>query len=118
MIARHVRGVRRGLLRGKGRALTRSTEAERSRTLPRQNVAVHVGNSHDRIVEGRLHIRQSMGHMLALLLLEGFLFAFFLRRGCCAARCCWFCHENRPRSSVVRRWSLANSQTRPTLEIE
>src|SRR5579863_6356203 len=34
-----------------------------------------------------------MRHVLALLLLEGFLFAFFLRCGGCATRCCWFCHK-------------------------
>src|ERR1700757_2350399 len=93
MIPRHVRGIRRGLLGCKGRALTRSPEAERSGTLPRQNVAVHVGNGHDRVVEGRLHVAQTMRHVLALLLLEGFLFALFLGCGGCAARCCWFGHK-------------------------
>src|SRR5215831_1321924 len=104
MIASHIRGVRRGLLRGKGSALTRSAEPERSRTLPRQNVSVHVGNGHDRVVEGRLHKRQPMRHVLAFLLLEGFLLAFFLRRGSSAARCCWFCHR-----FALRSWLLALS---------
>src|SRR5215467_231349 len=92
MIPRHICGVRRGLLRGKRSALTRSAEPERSRTLPRQNVAVHIRDSHDRVVEGRLHKRQPMRHVLTFLLLEGFLLAFFLWRGSSAARCCWFCH--------------------------
>src|SRR5580692_6975038 len=92
MIARHVCGIRRSLLRGKGSALARTPETQRSRTLPRQNVAIHVGNGHDRVVEGRLHIRQTVRHMFALLLFEGFLLAFFLRCGSGAARCCWFRH--------------------------
>src|SRR5258707_15003362 len=33
-----------------------------------------------------------MRNVLALLLLERFLLAFFIRCGC-AARCCWFSHE-------------------------
>src|SRR5579864_2310391 len=93
VIACHVRGVHRRLLRGKRRPFARSPEPEGSRTLPRQNVAVHVGYRHDRVIEGRLHIRQPMRYVLALLLLERLLFAFFLRCGCCAARCCWFCHR-------------------------
>src|SRR5579872_129437 len=94
VISRHVRGIRCGLLRREGRTLARPSEAERSRTLPRQNVAVHVGDGHDRVIEGSLHIAQPVRHVLALLLLEGFLLAFFLGCGCCAARCCWFCHES------------------------
>src|SRR6202158_4475854 len=94
VIPRHVRGIRRGMRGGKGRALARSPEAERSRTLPRQNVAIHVGNGHDRVVEGRLHVAQAMRHMLALLLLESFLLTLFLGCGGCAARCCWFRHES------------------------
>src|ERR1700680_2793959 len=93
VIPRHVRGVRRGLLGGKGCALARSPEAERSRTLPRQNVAIHVGNGHDRVVEGRLHVAKTMRHVLALLLLESFLLTLFLGCGGCAARCCWFRHR-------------------------
>src|ERR1700722_512622 len=92
VIARHVGGVRGGLLGGKGRALARSTEAERARTLPRQNVAVHVGDGHDRVIERGLHMHQSVRYVLALLLFEGLLLAFFIRCGC-AARCCWFCHR-------------------------
>src|ERR1700732_3381713 len=93
VIPRHVRGVRRGLLGGERRTFTRSPKAERSRTLPRQNVAIHVSDGHDRVIEGRLHIAQPMRHVLAFLLLEGFLLAFFIRCGCCAARCCWFRHS-------------------------
>src|SRR5258706_2240727 len=92
MIARHAGSVRRRLLRGERRALARSAKAQRSRTLPRQNVAVHVSDGHDRVVKGCLHIAQSMRNVLALLLLERFLLAFFLRCGS-AARCCWFRHS-------------------------
>src|SRR3954453_17491033 len=93
MIACHVRGIRCGLLRCEGSSLTRSTEAERSRTLPRQNVSIHVGDGHDRVVEGRLHVRQSMRNVLTLLLLECLLLAFFVGCGSGAARCCWFRHS-------------------------
>src|SRR3984957_3156690 len=110
MIAGHVGRVRGRLLGGERGAFPRPAEAERSGTLPRQNVAIHVGNSHDRVVEGSLHVAQSMRNVLALLLLERFLLAFFLRCGC-AARCCWFSHEKRPWSLVVGRWSLAKSLT-------
>src|ERR1700751_673082 len=34
-----------------------------------------------------------MRDMLAFLLLEGFLLSFFIRRGACAARCCWFSYR-------------------------
>src|ERR1700686_1092490 len=91
VIPRHVRGIRRGLLGGKGRALARSPEAERSRTLPRQNVTIHVGDGHDRVIEGSLHVAQTMRNVLALLLLEGFLLALFVRCGGWAARSRWFC---------------------------
>src|SRR6266567_2342394 len=104
VIARHVCGIRRRLLGGKRRALARSAEAERSRTLPRQNVAVHVGDGHDRVIEGRLHVAKSMRNVLALLLFEGFLLALFIRCGCCAARCCWFCHK-----FALSSWLLALS---------
>src|SRR5580704_4430878 len=93
MIARQAGGIRGRLLRGERRTFARSAETQRSRTLPRQNVAIHVGDGHDRVVEGRLHVAQSMGNVLALLLLERLLLAFFLRCGR-AARCCWLCHES------------------------
>ena len=77
VIARHVGGIRGCLLRGERRAFTRSAEAQRSRTFPRQNVSIHVSDGHDRVVEGRLHVAQTMRNVLALLLLERFLLAFF-----------------------------------------
>src|SRR3981081_2054552 len=92
VIARHIRGARCRLLSGDRCAFARSAEAERSRTLPRQNVAIHIGNSHDRVVEGRLHVAQAMRHVFAFLLLERLFLAFFLRGGG-AARCCWFSHS-------------------------
>src|SRR5579862_6496211 len=91
MIARHVGGVRSRLLSRKRRPLTRSAEAQRSGTLPRQNVAVHVGDGHDRVVERRLYVAQPVRNVLALLLLERLFLALFLWCGC-AARCCWFRH--------------------------
>src|SRR4029077_17611960 len=94
VVARHIRGVGSGLLGREGRALARSAKAERSRTLPRKNVAVHVGDGHDRVIEGCLHVRQSMRYMLALLLLERFLLALFFGGRRCAARRCWFCHSS------------------------
>src|SRR5579864_7626945 len=102
VISRHVGGIRRRLLSGEGRAFARSPESERPRTLPRQNVAIHIGNGHDRVVEGRLHVAEAMRHMLALLLLEGFLLAFFIRRGRCAARCCCCCCCFRHRTSSFK----------------
>src|ERR1700756_361103 len=105
MIPRHVGGIAGGLLRGKWSAFARSTKTQRARTLPGENVAGLVADGDDRIVEGRLNMHHAKRHVLAFLLLEGFLFAFFLRRRCSAARCCcWFRHES---SLVVRRWSFA-----------
>ena len=46
----------RGLLRGKWRTLARSAEAQRTGTLPRQDVAVRVGDGHDGVVEGSLNV--------------------------------------------------------------
>src|SRR5262249_21895604 len=48
--------------------------------------ALLVGDGHDGVVERSLHVHHAMGNVLALLLLEGLLLAFFLRRrgaGCC-----------------------------------
>src|SRR5579863_8936759 len=104
MIAGHVGGVRRSLLRGEGSPFARSAETKRSGTLPRQNVAVHVGDGDDRVVKGGLHVAQPMRNVLALLLFERLLLAFFLRRGCRAARCCWFCHK-----FALSSWLLAPS---------
>src|SRR5262249_27230012 len=98
MVARHVGGVHGRLLRGKRRAFARSPEPERARTLPGENVARLVRDGHDRVVEGGLDMHDSERNVLALLLLEGLLLAFFFR-SCCAG-CCGFCHENRPRLAV------------------
>src|SRR5258708_25083485 len=117
MIAGHTCGVRSSLLRGEWGAFARSAKTQRSRTLPRQNIAVHIGDGHDRVIERRLHVTQSMRNVLALLLLEGFLLAFFIRCGC-AARCCWFSHEKRPWSLVVSRQQKANAYDPSNSEID
>ena len=107
VIARHVGGVRCRLLRREWRALTRSTEAERTRTLPRNHVARHIGDGHDGVVERSLYMHQSVRNVLALFLLKRLLLAFFLGSGC-AARCCWLCHKTsgiRCRVSGLRRQS-------------
>ena len=93
MIPRHVRGIRCRLLRGERCSFARPAKPQRSRTLPRQNVPIHVRNRHDRVIEGCLHVSQPMRHVLALLLFKRLLFAFFVGRGSGAARCCWFCHS-------------------------
>ena len=62
-------------------------ELFQDRTLP-----FLIGDGHDRVVEGRLHVAQSMRNVLALLLLECFLLALLI--GPRAARCCWFCHSS------------------------
>jgi len=62
-------------------------ENQATRNFPRQNVAGHVGDGHDGVVERSLHVHESVRNVLALFLLEGFLLAFFLgRRG---AACCY-----------------------------
>src|SRR6266446_6466012 len=98
VIARHAGGVRRGLLRRKRSPFAGPTKTQRARTLPCQNVAAHVRDGHDSVVERGLHMHQSVRNVLALFLLERLLLAFFLgRRG--AACCCWFCHVFRVLSS-------------------
>ncbi len=77
VIARHVGGVRRGLLRGKRRAFTRSAEAERARTLPGQNVARLIGDGHNRVVERRLDVAMPNGTCLRSFFLNVFFLPFF-----------------------------------------
>ena len=76
MITRHASRVRSRLLRGERCPLARSPEAQRSGTLPRQNIAIHVGDRHNGVVEGRLHVAQPVRNVLALLLLEGLFLPF------------------------------------------
>src|SRR6266446_10463574 len=98
VIARHAGGIRRGLLRRKRSPFAGPAKTQRARTLPCQNVAAHVRDGHDSVVERGLHMHQSVRNVLALFLLERLLLAFFLgRRG--AACCCWFCHVFRVLSS-------------------
>src|SRR5215469_6802939 len=100
VVARHVGGVHRRLLRSKRRAFSRTAEPERARTLPGENIAGLVRDGHDRVVEGSLNMHDSERDMLALLLLERFLLAFLLRCRCTGC-CCGLCHENRPQFWVV-----------------
>ena len=56
-------------------SLTRPAKAERTRALPRQRVALTVGDGHDGVVERRLNVDQTVWHILALALLELLVFA-------------------------------------------
>src|SRR5665647_1679209 len=52
-------------LGGEGRALARTLEADRSGALPRDDVALLVGERHQRVVERRLDVRLAHGDVLA-----------------------------------------------------
>src|ERR1019366_3633332 len=56
-------------LRGEGGALARALEATRTSARPRDGVAVHVGDGHDRVVERRLDVRDPGRDVLLGLLL-------------------------------------------------
>src|SRR6185369_17418232 len=107
MIARHVGRVHCCLLRGKWRTFTRSAEAERARTLPRDHVSSLIRNGDDRVIERGLNVHDSVRNVLALFLLELLLLAFFLRR-CAGSGCCWFCHV----SVLSSRWSVLGCSRR------
>jgi hypothetical protein len=77
VIARHIGGVRGGLLRGEWRAFTRSSETQRTRAFPGQHVAIRIGDGHDRVVERGLNVDDPEWNVFALLLLERLLLAFF-----------------------------------------
>src|SRR5258708_18214860 len=70
VIASHVGGVHRGLLGRERSAFTRTAETQRSGTLPRQHVATHIRDGHNRVVERSLHMHEPVWDVLALLLLE------------------------------------------------
>src|SRR5271167_2808441 len=91
MIARHIGGVHRGLLRRKRSALTRPAEAERTRALPRQRISLAIGDGHNSVVERRLNVDQAVGHILALALLELLVLA-----GLPGSACCWLSHGYLP----------------------
>src|SRR6478672_3076631 len=93
MIAGLAGGVARGLLRGKRRALTRTTEAQRAGALPCECFAFTVRDGHNGVVEGRLNERHAMRNVLAFFLLKNFFLAFC--SGSAGARCCsCFCHRS------------------------
>src|SRR5262245_3844803 len=73
--ARAVRGRHCGLLSCERRSLTRPFETERAGTRPANDVAFHVGDRDNRVVERRLDVRHAAGYDSLFLLLC----AFFLR---------------------------------------
>src|ERR1700736_3893388 len=77
VVARLVGCIDGRLLRGERCALTRPAEAERTRTLPRQRIALAVGDRHDRVVERRLNVNQTVRNILAFALLELLVLAGF-----------------------------------------
>src|SRR5581483_2752137 len=105
VVARHIGGVHGGLLCGEGSSFTRSTETQRTGTLPGKHIPRRIGDSHDRVVERCLDVRHAVGHVFTFFLLERFLLAFFVGRS--GAGCCWFCHCVCP--FVVGLWPLAKT---------
>ena len=87
MIARHVGGILRSLLGRKRSPFSRAAKAERTRTLPGQNISCLIGDSHNRVVERSLDVRNAVRNVLPLFFLERFLLAFFFRRCCSGSRC-------------------------------
>src|SRR5262245_48305434 len=74
-----VAGVLRRHLRREGRALARALETDAAGRRPGEDVALRIGDRHDRVVEGRLDVRHTVGHdplLLALGALALFLAAF------------------------------------------
>ena len=67
---RFISRSKRSLLRCKRSSLTRSTEAERTGTRPRQNIADGICESDDRIVERCLNVNSPEGDVLLFLFLE------------------------------------------------
>src|ERR1019366_2403957 len=88
VVPRLIGGVSGSLLRREGRALTRPAEAQRTRTLPRHRISVRIGDGNDRVIERGLNMHESVGNVLALLLLELLALAFFVRCGGSS----WFRH--------------------------
>src|SRR5581483_3686944 len=114
MLARLVGGIHGGLLRGKGGALARSAETQRSRALPGEHVALRVGDGHDGVVERCLNIHDAKGNALALAALELLPLAFLLRRA--GGACLCFCHcqfsvlSCRFPGTAARSWELIVSE--------
>src|SRR5438270_18802 len=65
VVASSVGGVDRCLLRRERRALTRAAEPKRTRALPRQRIALLVGDGDDRVVERRLDKHETEWNVLA-----------------------------------------------------
>ena len=55
-------------LRGERRRFPRAFEAGAARRCPRQRIALAIGDRDDRVVEGRVNVRDSFGHVLLDLL--------------------------------------------------
>src|SRR5918995_1325723 len=62
-----------GDLRGERRALARAAETAAARRRPRERVALAVGDRDDRVVEGRVHVRDRVRDVLLDLLATGLL---------------------------------------------
>src|SRR5690606_33847020 len=62
-------GALGGTRGGEGRALARSLEPHGAGAVPAQGLAVDIGDRDDRVVERRLHVRDSSHHVLADLFL-------------------------------------------------
>lgn len=77
MIACRVCSTYGGLLCGKRRAFTGTSETERAGALPRKRVADLVGNGNDRVVEAGLNEHEAKWNVLPLTLLELFVFSGF-----------------------------------------
>src|SRR5258707_4917682 len=91
LVARHSCGGQRGLLRGVGRTLARSLEADRTRGGPAHDAAIRVGDGNLRVVEGRGDVNHPVRNDAALALLLEFFFA--LRRRCRLSGC--YCRVRR-----------------------
>src|SRR5579863_6746233 len=88
VIARHGCRIRRSLLRRERRALARTAEAKRTRTLPAERIAHLVGDGHDGVVERGLNVANAERDILALALFELLVLASFA--GC--GLLLWFRH--------------------------
>src|SRR6202042_3007211 len=110
LVARDTRGGKRSLLRGIGRALTRTLETDRARRRPAHSAAIGVGDRDLRVVERRSDVHQTVGNDAALALLLEFFLALCRRArfswlgvGCCVCRV--LCHF------VLRFFELLKSRS-------
>src|SRR5512146_3564783 len=100
VVASHVRGVHRGLLGGKRSALAGSAEAQRARTLPREDIAARIRDRDDGVVERGVDGHEPMRDVLTLFLLELLGLALFLGAGSGACLCFSHFAKSNPKSEV------------------